>query len=126
MYSQDLLYEQDDYSITGFINSNGDLEHNIYRQVDGGCIDLEGRIYSKDELLELLETELEDFVNRNISTTVIIGHNIRITTIDGQHIVVDDLDKEVYKINQSILDGNNCGDIFIKSLNINASWNIVQ
>ena len=126
MYSQDLLYEQDDYAITGFINSNGDLEHNIYRQVDGGCIDLEGRIYSKDELLELLETELEDFVNRNISTTVIIGHNIRITTIDGQHIVVDDLDKEVYKINQSILDGNNCGDIFIKSLNINASWNIVQ
>ncbi len=126
MYSQDLLYEQDDYAITGFINSNGDLEHNIYKQVDGGCIDLEGRIYSKDELLELLETELEDFVNRNISTTVIIGHNIRITTIDGQHIVVDDLDKEVYKINQSILDGNNCGDIFIKSLNINASWNIVQ
>ena len=126
MYSQDLLYEQDDYSITGFINSNGDLEHNIYKQVDGGCIDLEDRIYSKDELLELLETELEDFVNRNISTTVIIGHNIRITAIDGQHIVVDDLDEEVYKINQSILDGSNCGDIFIKSLNIKASWNIVQ
>ena len=126
MYLQDLLYEQDDYAITGFINSNGDLEHNIYKQVDGGCIDLEDRIYSKDELLELLETELEDFVNRNISTTVIIGHNIRITAIDGQHIVVDDLDEEVYKINQSILDGSNCGDIFIKSLNINASWNIVQ
>jgi len=126
MYSQDLLYEQDDYAITGFINSNGDLEHIIYKQVDGGYIDLEDRIYSKDELLEFLETELEDFVNRNISTTVIIGHNIRITAIDGQHIIVDDLDEEVYKINQLILDGSNCGDIFIKSLNINASWNIVQ
>ena len=66
MYSQDLLYEQDDCAITGFINSNGGLEHNIYKQVDGGCIDLEDRIYSKDELLALLEIEIEDFINRKL------------------------------------------------------------
>jgi len=64
MHYEDLLYEQDDYVITGFINSKGDLEHNIYKQVDGGCIDLEDRVYGKDELLRLLEIELEDFTNR--------------------------------------------------------------
>ena len=66
MPSENLLHEQDNYTITGFINSNGNLEHNIYKQVDGGWIDLEDRVYSKDELLELLETELEDFINRKI------------------------------------------------------------
>ena len=111
---------------TGFINSNGDLEYNIYKQVDGGCIDLEDRIYRKDELSELLEAELEDFANRNIFTTVIIGHSIRIISVNGQYIVVDDLDDEVYEISQSILDGSNCGDIFIASLKVNAYWNIVQ
>ena len=111
MHTKDLLCKQDNYAITGFINSSSNLEHNIYKQIDGGCIDLEDRVYRKDELLELLEVELDDFVNRNISTTVIIGHNIRITSIDGQHIVVDDLDEEVYEINQSILEGNDCGDI---------------
>jgi len=30
---------------------------------NGGCIDLEDRVYSKDELLEI---ELEDFINRKI------------------------------------------------------------
>jgi len=69
MYSEDLLYEQNNYAITGFINSNGALEHNIFKQIDGGCIalehnifkqidggciDLEDRVYSKDELSELL------------------------------------------------------------------------
>jgi hypothetical protein len=125
MHSEYLLYEQDNYTIAGFINSNGDLEHNIYKQVDGGHIDLEDSAYDKDDLLNLLETELEGFVNRNLSTTVIIGHNIRIAAIDGQHIVVDDLDEEIYEINQSILDGSYSGDIFVRSLNINASWHIV-
>ena len=59
---EDLLYEQDDYAI----NSNGDLEHNIYKQVDGGYIDLEDRIYTKNELLMLLEVEIEDFINRKL------------------------------------------------------------
>ena len=66
MHDEDILYTQDGYAITDFINSNGELEHNIYKQVDGGCIDLKDRVYSKNELLELLEVELEDFVDRNI------------------------------------------------------------
>ena len=125
MHDEDILYAQDGYAITGFINSHGELEHNIYKQVDGGCINLADRVYGKDELLELLETELEDFIDRNIVTTTIIGHDIRITSSDGQHIVFDNLDNEVYEINQSILDGSDCGELFIKSLQVNASWNIV-
>ena len=62
MQDEDILYTQDGYAIAGFINSNSDLEHNIYKQVDGGCIDLVDRVYSKDELLELLEIELESFI----------------------------------------------------------------
>ena len=126
MHDEDILYAQDGYAITGFINSNGDLEHNIYQQVDGGCIDLEDRVYGKDELLELLKIELEDFTDRNIVTTTIIGHDIRITSSDGQHIVFDNLDNEVYEINQSILDGSDYGELLIKSLQVSASWNIVH
>jgi len=36
MHNEDILYTQDGYAITGFINSHGQLEHNIYKQVDGG------------------------------------------------------------------------------------------
>ena len=125
MYSEDMLYEQDDYAITGFINSNGNLEHNIYKQVDGGCIDLEDRVYSKDELLNLLETELEDFTNRNIPSLFILGHDICVKLANGKHVLRDELDEEVYEISHSIMQGDDYGDIFIESLNINASWNIV-
>ena len=126
MYSQDLLYEYDDYAITGFINSNADLEHNIHKQVDGGCIDLEDRIYSKDELLELLETELEDFVNRNIPSLFILGHDICVKLTNGKYVLRDELDEEVYEISHSIMQGNDYGDIFIESLKVKASWNIVH
>jgi len=37
---------------------------------NSGCIDLEDRVYCKDELLELLEVELADFVNRNIASAL--------------------------------------------------------
>ena len=66
MLTENLLYEQDNYAITGFINSKGDLEYNIYKQDDGGWIDLVDRIYSKDKLLELLEIELRDYINRKL------------------------------------------------------------
>ena len=124
MYYEDLLYEQDDYAITGFINSSGDLEHNIYKQVDGGCIDLKDRVYSKDELLELLEVELGDFVNRNVVSAVILGHEIHISAKDGKLIKGESLDNEVYEISQSILEGLDCGEIYIESLNVKASWSI--
>jgi len=126
MYYEDILYEEDGYAITGFINSHGNLEHNIYKQVDGGCIDLEDRVYSKDELLNLLETELEDFTNRNIPSLFILGHDICVKLANGKHVLRDELDEEVYEISHSIMQGDDYGDIFIESLNINASWNIVQ
>ena len=122
---EDLLYEQDDYAITGFINSNGDLEHNIHKQVDGGYIDLEDRGYSKNELLELLETELEDFVNSNIPSLFILGHDICVKLINGKYVSRDELDEEVYEISHSIMQGNDYGDIFVDSLKVKASWNIV-
>jgi len=125
MHYEDLLYEQDDYAITGFINSNGDLEHNIYKQADGGCIDLEDRVYSKDELLELLEIELEDFVNRNIPSLFILGHDICVKLPNSKYVLRDELDEEVYEISHSIMQGDYCGDIFIESLKVNASWKII-
>ena len=123
---EDILYEEDERAITGFINSSGDLEHNIYKKVDGGCIDLEDRVYSKNELLELLEIELHGFVNRNVVSAVILGHDIKISTKDGRLIRSESLDDEVYEISQSILDGVDCGEIYIESFKVKASWNIVQ
>ena len=123
---EDILYEEDERAIIGFINSSGDLEYNIYKQVDGGCIDLEDRVYSKDKLLELLEVELDNFANRNVVSAVILGHDIKIFTKDEKLIKGESLDDEVYEISQSILNGVDCGEIYIESLNINASWNIVQ
>jgi len=125
MHDEDILYEQDGYAITGFINSNGDLEHNIYKQVDGGCIDLEDRVYGKDELLDLLETELEDFTNRNIPSLFILGHDICIKLSNGKYALRDELDEEVYEISHAIMQGDDCGDIYVKSLNANASWKII-
>lgn len=54
-----------------------------------------------------------------------IGHNIRIVTNKEKFISLDDLDDEGYEINQSILDGNDSGDIFIESKKEKASWIIV-
>ncbi len=54
MHDENIVYEQEGYAIIGFINSNGD------------CIDLEDRVYRKDELLGLLKIELEYFADRNI------------------------------------------------------------
>jgi len=125
MHSEDLLYEQDNYTITGFINSNGDLEHNIYKQVDGGCIDLEDRVYAKDELLNLLEIELEDFVNRNIPSLFILGHDICVKLANGKYVSKDDLDDEVYEISHSIMQGNDSGEIFVESLKVKAYWKII-
>ena len=122
---EDILYEEDERAITGFINSSGDLEYSIYEYADGGFIDLEDKVYDKEELTKLLETELEDFTNRNKSTTTIIGHNIRIVTTKGELISLDDLDDEVYEISQSILDGNDSGEIFIESKKEKAFWYIV-
>ena len=122
---EDILYEENERAISGFINTSGELEYSIYKCEDGGFIDLEDREYNKEELTKLLETELEDFIDRNKSTTTIIGHNIRIVTNKGELISLDDLDDEVYEINQSILDGSDSGNIFIESKKEKAYWKIV-
>lgn len=124
--SEDILYEKNERAITGFINSNGELEYSIYKCVDGGFLDLKSREYEKDELVGLLSMELDTFIERNKSTTTIIGHDVRIVTSDRELISLDDLDEEVYEISQSILDGNNAGDIFIESKNNKAYWNIIS
>ena len=66
---ENILYEEDERAITGFINSSGDLEYSVYKCVDGGFIDLEDRVYDKDELVDLLSIELDTFIERNKSTT---------------------------------------------------------
>jgi hypothetical protein len=123
---ENILYEEDERAITGFINSSGELAYSVYRQVDGGCIDLDNRDYDKNALLELLEIELKNFTNRNLCSTVILGHSIYIVTVNRKHVFSNALDDEVYDISQSILDGSDNGDIFVESLNVKAYWNIVQ
>ena len=122
---ENILYEQDNYAISGFINLNSDLEYNIYKQVDSGCIDLEDRVYGKDELLNLLQTELEGFVNRNIPSLFILGHDICVKLANGKYVPRDDLDEEVYEISHSIMQGNDCGEIFVESLKVKAYWKII-
>ena len=123
---EDILYEKDDYAITGFINFNGNLEHTIYKKVDGGIIDLEKRDYNKNKLLKLLEIELEEFSNRNIPTLFILGHEIYLELINGEDILRDELDDEVYEISHEIMQGNEYGKIFLESKNVMCSWNIIK
>jgi len=122
---EDIFYEEDEQAIRGFLNSSGDLEYSIYKCIDGGFIDLEDRDYNKDELSNLLETELEDFINRNISTLHILGHDIVVKLSNGKHVLREDMDDEVYEISHSIMQGDDCGEIFIESKKEKAYWNIV-
>ena len=120
---EDMLYEQDGYAITGFINCRGELEYTVYSPSDGGFRELEDKEYSKSELTDLLHEELNTFLHKNKPTITIIGHEIRIVTDNGMLIKSNDLDEEVDKISQSILDGNSYGKIFVKSKNLICSWN---
>ena len=123
---EDILYEENERVITGFINSSGDLEHNIYKQVDGGCIDLEDRVYDKDELLKLLEIELDNSTNRNIPTLFILGHDICVKLVNGKDVLRDDLDNEIYEISHSIMQGNDCGEIFVEAKKEKAHWKVLK
>ena len=123
---EDILYENGEYAITGFLNPNGSLEYTIYKKVDGGIIDLEKRDYNKNKLLKLLEIELEEFLNRNIPTLFILGHEIYLELINGENILRDELDDEVYEISHDIMQGNEYGKIFIESKNVMCSWNIIK
>ncbi|HIP29661.1 MAG TPA: hypothetical protein EYG83_02485 [Sulfurospirillum arcachonense] len=122
---ENLLHEEDERAITGFVNSNGNLEHNIYKQVDGGYIDLEDRVYDKDELLELLEIELDDFDNKNIPT-LILGHEICVKLVNDKDALRSELDDEVYEISHSIMQSDDFGEIFIESKKEKAYWDIIK
>ena len=122
---EDVLYEKDEHVIIGFINTQHELEYTIYKALDGGSFPLEDIACSKKEFSDLLESELNNFMNSYISITI-IGHAIRIVTSNGIFVKANDLDEEVYNINQSILDGNDCGDVFIESIKEKASWKIVR
>ena len=123
---EDILHEKDERAIIGFINSSGEIEYNIYKQVDGGCIDLEDRECDKDRLLELLQTALDDFAKRNVSSLYILGHDICAKLANGKNVLREELDEEVYEISYSIMQGENSGDIFVESLKVKASWKIVK
>jgi len=62
---QDAMYEQGEYAIIGFINTQHDLEYTIYKAVDEGSLPLENIECSKEEFEDLLEVELNDFINRS-------------------------------------------------------------
>ena len=123
---EDVMYEQDGYAIIGFINTQHELECTIYKAVDGGSFPLADKKCSKEEFSDLLQSELNDFMNNYTSGITITGHNIRIVAVDGTFIGQNEMDEEIYEINQSILDGNDRGDIFIKSKKEKAYWVIVQ
>lgn len=123
---EDVFYEQDEHVIVGFINTQYELEYSIYKYNDGGTFPLDDKEYSEQEFTDLLEIELEDFLQRNKSTVTIIGHAIRVMTNKGIFIKGSDLDEEVYDINQSILDGNDNGTIFVKSKDLMCSWDIIN
>ena len=123
---EDISYKDDEHLITGFINTQNELEYTIYKSLDGGTFSLEDRKYEKEEFTDLLEIELKDFIDRNKSTVTIVGHEIRLVSIDGRLIKDIDLDEEVYEINQSILDGYDCGEVFLKSKSLMCLWKIVK
>ena len=81
---------------------------------------------NKDRVLELLQIELDSFAKRNVSSLCILGHDICIKLVNGTYVLRGELDEEVYEISHSIMQGENSGDIFVESLKVKASWNIVK
>ncbi|HHD81079.1 MAG TPA: hypothetical protein ENK99_05775 [Campylobacterales bacterium] len=62
---KDILYEEDEHAIIGFINSSGNLEFSLYKTLDGGVITLEDKVYQQEKLLELLKCELASCMDIN-------------------------------------------------------------
>ncbi len=62
---EDALYEQDEYAIIGFINTQHELECTFYKAADGGSFPLRDIDCTKEEFEGFLEVELNDFINRS-------------------------------------------------------------
>jgi len=126
MTYEDIVCENGEHIINGFINSNGDLEYSIFKSVDGGFLTLENRNYTEDELSDLLVLELKNHITIERPSIVILGHKIKIVLVDGSNIHQNELGDEVYEIAQSILNGYNEGEIFVVSKNLKCFWKIIN
>lgn len=122
---RDLVYQENEYMISGFINSNHEFEFNICKHTDGGFLDLEDREYKEEELLYLLSIELESYIDKRKASTIILGHDIRIVTSNGELIPHIELGDEVYEVSQAILDGCDAGEVFINGKIKKVFWEIV-
>jgi len=120
---EDILYIKDEYAIIGFFNSSGDLEHSIYKCVDGGFIDLEDREYDKDELLDLLVDELKFFV-RGIEPVILIkADNLKIYLHHSQPDSLQDVSIKLNKISKSMINDKN---MYVISKKPDEFWKIVE
>lgn len=120
---EDILYEEDERAITGFINSSGDLEYSIYEYVDGGFIDLEDRDYDKEELSDLLVDELTFFLQYLSPTTAISGDNIKIYLNSKQYNTLLAVSNKLKELAESILEEKN---MYVKSKKYDEYWKIVE
>ena len=120
---EDILYEDEERAITGFINSSGDLEYSIYEYADGGFIDLEDREYDKDELLDLLVDELKFFVQQIEPVTLIKADNLKIYLHHSQPDSLQDVAMRLNKISKSMIDGER---MYVISKKPDEFWKIVE
>ncbi len=120
---EDILYEEDERAITGFINSSGDLEYSIYEYSDGGFIDLENREYKRDELADLLVDELGDFVQHISPITLVCDNVIQIYLYSHQYNKLEDVAEKLRELSDAIL---NKEKVYVISKNVDEFWKIIK
>jgi hypothetical protein len=120
---EDILYEEDERAVTGFINSSGDLEYSIYEYADGGFIDLEDREYDKDELTDLLVEELEGFVQHISPITLVHDNAIKIYLYEHQYDKLTDVAQKLNELANAIVKKEN---IYVISKNVDEFWKIIK
>ena len=120
---EDILYEEDERAITGFINSSDDLEYSIYEYVDGGFIDLENREYDEEELTDLLVDELESFVQHISPITLIRDNAIKIYLHSHKYENLDDVAQKLRELSDAIL---NKEKVYVISKNVDEFWKIIK
>jgi len=123
MYYEDILYEEDERAITGFINSSGDLEYSIYEYADGGFIDLENREYEKEELTDLLVDELESFVQHISPITLVRDNAMQIYLYSHQYNKLTDVAQKLRELSDAIL---NKEKVYVISKNVDEFWKIIK
>jgi len=120
---EDILYEEDERAITGFINSSGDLEYSIYEYADGGFINLENRQYDKEELTDLLVSELESFVQHITPITLVRDNDIQIYLYSHHYNKLTDVAQKLRELSDAIL---NKEKVYVISKNVDEFWKIIK